>query len=39
MYISYPQSEKGNDPAGVHAVNVKVVVLVKVVKVEVDVVV
>ncbi len=39
IYIVYPQSEKGNDPAGVHAVNVKVVVLVKVVRVEVDVVV
>jgi hypothetical protein len=34
---NYPQTAKGNDPAGVHAVRVKVVVFVKVVNVVVDV--
>ena len=34
---NYPQTANGNDPAGVHAVRVKVVVLVKEEMVEVEV--
>ncbi len=34
---NYPHTANGNDPAGVHAVRVKVVVFVNVVNVDVDV--